>query len=158
MRLGGGDVSRAARLLSLLLSEDEEDKRESRVSLFLSLLSCESLQLGKLHNIRCTGKLQYGIYIPTSIFFLLYPARRWVVLVVNDSGHPLMILLLSPSRNPPMTPTLLCPARIATAWFHATLLFRAGNVKQCRVELKCKDCLCHRAARDQDLGSWWVAC
>ena len=67
MRLGRGDVLRAAQLLSLLLSEDEEDKRERAGSLSFYLFS-EILQLGKLHNIRCTGKLQYGIYIPTSIF------------------------------------------------------------------------------------------
>ena len=75
MRLGGGDVLRAAQLLSLLLSEDEEDKREGAGSLSFYLFS-ESLQLGELHDIRCTRKLQFGIYIPISIFFLLYPARR----------------------------------------------------------------------------------
>ena len=43
MSLGGGDVLRAARLLSLLLSEDEEDKREGAGSLSFYLFS-ESLQ------------------------------------------------------------------------------------------------------------------
>ena len=88
MRLGGGDVLRAARLLSLLLSEDEEDKREGAGSLSFYLFS-EILQLGKLHNIRCTGKVQYGIYIPISIFFccilLVAEWPWWSTTVVTHS-------------------------------------------------------------------------